>query len=492
MNVGAHEHRFLLRPSGELSTKSRTTRRRFQRRLVQAIEDALGTAGIDFHVEDEWGRIFVDASSGAALSVLPRVFGIASLSPIDATAPAELSAIVEVGDRTYAERVRGGTFAVRARRAGAHPFSSRDVNYELGAALNRHAEVDLDAPDVVVGVEVRDDVAYFFSRQLAGAGGLPAGVEGRALALISGGYDSAVAAWMMMRRGAALDFVFCNLAGAAYERAVLAVAKTLADEWAYGTRPKIHVVDFEEPLRRLKDDVEERFWQVVLKRLMYRVGESVAREIDAHALVTGEAVGQVSSQTLANLEAIDDVARLPVLRPLVGFDKLEIIQRSREIGTYPLSEKVREHCALTERRPVTDAGVAEAATAEARFDLALLEEAVSSRRILDLRELDASDLVMPYLYATEIPDGAMVIDTRSPTQFEQWHYPGAIRRDFWELFSDRDALERDRTYVLYCELGLKTAQLAEKLQRAGYEAYTFRGGVRALRSHARGRGLQPA
>jgi thiamine biosynthesis protein ThiI len=419
VNVTPYEHSFLLRLSGELSTKSRTTRRRFQRFLVEAIEDALRSAELEFRVRDEWGRVFVEASSGAALDVLSRVFGIASLSPIDATCPSELGAIVEVGERIYADRVRGGTFAVRARRAGTHAFNSRDVNYELGAALNRYAEVDLDEPHVVVGVEVREDATYLFAERVAGAGGLPAGVEGGALALISGGYDSAVAAWMMMKRGVALDYIFCNLAGAAYERAVLAVAKSLTDEWGYGTRPRIHVVDFEEPLRRLRQDVEERFWQVVLKRLMYRVGESVARKIGAHALVTGEAVGQVSSQTLANLAAIDDVTRLPVLRPLVGFDKLEIIERSRAIGTYALSEKVRE-------------------------------------------------------------------------QFDLWHYPGAHHRDFWEIFSERDPLERERTYVLYCELGLKTAQLAERLQRAGYEAYSFKGGVRALKAQATKRGAQPA
>lgn len=492
MNAGGYDHRILIRPSGELSTKSRTTRRRFQRRLIDAVEDALGSTGASFRVHDDWGRIFVETTSRAALDVLPRVFGLASLSEIEATAPAELSAIIETGERVYAERVKGGTFAVRARRAGRHPFSSRDINYQLGAALNRHAEVKLKDPDVTVGVEVREGSAYFFSWRIRGAGGLPAGVEGPALALISGGYDSAVAAWMMLKRGVALDYVLCNLAGGAYERAVLSVAKVLADEWSYGAHPRIHIIDFEEPLHRLREDVEERYWQVVLKRLMYRVGERIARETGAHALVTGEAVGQVSSQTLANLEAIEAAVQIPILRPLAGFDKLEIIQRSREIGTYPLSEKVREHCALTERRPVTDAGPEAAEDAESRFDLALLDEAVAGRRILALRELDPSELVMPYLYTTTIPQGAMVIDTRSRTQYEAWHYPGAERRDFWELFAERAALERDGTYVLYCEIGLKSAQLAEKLQRSGHEAYSFKGGVKALRSYARASGLQPA
>ncbi len=483
MKGGDLTHLILIRPSGELATKSRHTRRRFQQRLVAAIEDAVASVGAAHRVRDDWGRIFVETSSRDALDVVSRVFGIASLSEVEATAEPDLEAIIEVGERVYAERVRGGSFAVQARRSGSHTFSSRDVNYELGAALNRYAEVDLDDPDVAVGVEVRGEAAYFYSRRIPGPGGLPAGVEGSAVALISGGYDSAVAAWMMLKRGVALDYVFCNLAGGAYERAVLAVAKVLADEWSYGLRPRIHVVDFEEPLRQLKQRVHESFWQVVLKRLMYRAADRVARESGACAIITGEAVGQVSSQTLANLAAIDPSAETPVLRPLLGFDKAEIIGKSRELGTYALSEKVREHCALTQRGPVTDAAPADAAAQEARLDPAPLDAAIAGRRVLDLYELDAGELVLPYLYTCEIPNAAVVIDTRSRTQYDAWHYPGAQHRDFWDLLRDSGSLHQDRTYVLYCELGLKSAQLAEKMQRSGYEAYSFKGGVRALRNY---------
>lgn len=482
----------LIRLSGELATKARGTRRRFQRRLVENIEDALTAAGIEFRVQDEWGRLFVQASNRAALEVLPRVFGIASISEIEATAEPSLESIVEVGERIYAQRVRGRRFAVRARRAGRHSFNSRDINYQLGAALNRYAEVDLTHPGITVHVELRQDVAYFFSRHIPGAGGLPLGVEGHAVALVSGGYDSAVAAWMMLKRGVALDFVFCNLAGAAYERSVLGVVKLLTDDWAAGTRPRTHILEFEAPLRAMKERVRESYWQVVLKRLMYRVGERIAREIGAQAIVTGESVGQVSSQTLANLVAIEASVTMPVLRPLIGFDKGEIIGRSRQIGTYPLSERVREYCALTDDRPVTDADPQKVAAEEAKLDLSVLDEALAGRRVIDVRGLNPSDLVAPYLYTAEIAPDAVVIDTRAAAQYDAWHLPGAAHHDFWDLSSEFASLDRERTYVLYCDLGLKTAQLAEKMQRAGFEAYSFKGGVRALRRYAETTGLQPA
>ncbi|MGD8867975.1 MAG: tRNA uracil 4-sulfurtransferase ThiI [Gemmatimonadales bacterium] len=484
MTESEYSYRVLIRPSGELATKSRHTRRRFQRRMVECLEDALSRSGIDGRVLEEWGRLFAETDSPAALDVIPRVFGITSISHIEATCEARLDLIIELGERLYAERVRGKTYAVRARRSGKHRFSSRDINYGLGAALNQNAEVDLDHPDVTVGIEVRDETAYFFSERVPAAGGLPLGMEGKAVALISGGYDSAVAAWMMLKRGVALDYVFCNLAGSAYERVVLSVAKLLADEWSYGTQPLIHVVDFQEVVQLLKRRVRENYWQVVLKRLMYRVGETIAKQTGARAIVTGEAIGQVSSQTLANLCAIDTSVTLPVFRPLLGFDKAEIIDRSRSIGSYALSEKVREYCALTERRPITDGTPKEAAAEEAKFDLGVLESASAARRTLDLRALDAGELVQPYLYTTEIPENALVIDARPRSQYEPWHYPGAVHRDFWEILADFRALDRERCYVLYCELGLKTAQLAEKMQRAGYEAYSFKGGLRGIREYA--------
>src|SRR5438445_705003 len=152
---------------------------------------------------------------------------------------------------------------------------------QLGAALDRYGDVNLDHPDVTVFVEARDGEALFFSDHVAGAGGLPLGAEGRAVCLFSGGFDSPVAAWLLLKRGVALDYVFCNLGGEAYERSVVSVAKILADRWSHGYRPVLHAIDFTRPLEELRRAVEPRYRQVVLKRLMYRAAEAVARELRA-------------------------------------------------------------------------------------------------------------------------------------------------------------------------------------------------------------------
>src|SRR6266571_3486790 len=209
-------------------------------------------------VRDRWGRLFVEAGDASAAGVIATVFGAASLSLVEARCPATLDEIVRVGERVYAERVRGRTFAVRARRSGREAFRTRDVMMQLGAALDRYGDVNLDHPDVTVFVEARDGEALFFSDHVAGAGGLPLGAEGRAVSLFSGGFDSPVAAWLLLKRGVVLDYVFCNLGGEAYERSVVSVAKILADRWSHGYRPVLHAIDFTRPLEELRRAVEPR------------------------------------------------------------------------------------------------------------------------------------------------------------------------------------------------------------------------------------------
>jgi thiamine biosynthesis protein ThiI len=480
----------LVRLASELTLKSRRTRSMFMRRLIRNLQDALSSASVAHRVTESWGRIYVRTDSPAALPLIGRVFGLSSYSLIEAEVPATVEAIAAKGTELYRDLVAGKRFAVRAHRVGDHDFKSRDVEMQLGGALLPFAaRVDLSHPEVTVSVEIRKEQALLFSERLPAAGGLPGGVEGRALALISGGYDSAVAAWLMLKRGIDLDYIFCNLGGDAYERAVVQVAKALADGWSFGARPRLYVVDFAEPLRELRARVRQSYWQVVLKRLMYRAAASVGTDLGVHAIITGEAVGQVSSQTLSNLAAIEPASTLPVFRPLLGFDKEEIIARARTIGTAALSEQVKEYCAIAPGKPVTATSPERAAAEEAAIDLSVLEAALQSRKVIDLRALTPTDLVAPYLFTAAVPDNAVVLDCRPEPQYRAWHLPGALQRDELDLLREFKRLDRDRTYVLYCAHGIQTAYLAEKMQNAGYEAYSFKGGLRGVMKYAQEKGI---
>lgn len=484
----------LIRFSGEISTKARKTRIQFVQQLAQNIQDAL--KGSSFQLKRGWSRLFVEISSQSALEVLPRVFGIQSLSTVECRLGENLNEIVRAGEELFREQVKGKRFAVRARVASQNKktrgWGSRDLERQLGAALLPHAlKVDLSHPEATVHVEVREGQAYFFTDQVAGPGGLPLGVEGRAVALISGGFDSAVAAWLMLKRGVTLDYVFCKLGGIAHQRGVLRVLKVLSDQWSYGYWPKLYVIDFQPLLKELQVKAQTRYWQILLKRLMYRAAEEIAKEVHALGIVTGESIGQVSSQTLQNLRVISQVVELPVFRPLLGFNKEEIIAQARRIGTYELSAAVSEYCAIVPRHPATRAPLQKILMEEQKLDLTLLGRAISERAVLDLRALKPEELAPPEIEIEEIPEGAVVIDLRSYSSYRAWHYPGAVYMDFFKALQDYASLDRERTYVLYCELGLKSAHLAELMRQAGYRAFNFKGGIKNLMRYALERDLLP-
>ncbi len=284
-----------------------------------------------------------------------------------------------------------------------------------------------------------------------------------------------------MRRGARVDYAFCNLGGETHQQGVLRVAQVLAEQWSYGDRPRLHAIDFEMLTHELQTKTGPRYWQVLLKRMMLRAAELVARERRASAIITGEAAGQVSSQTLPNLAVISRATSETVLRPLVGTNKEEIIETARRIGTFDLSKVVGEYCAMVPTRPATAADLAVIEREESKIDLSLVEKAVSTRRIFKLRELDAEELRIPDLEVKRIPDGATVIDLRSAQEYQTWHWPKSLRLDFAQALATYESFDSSQTYVLYCEIGLKSAHLAEMMRRVGLEAFHVSGGTRALR-----------
>lgn len=467
----------MLKTAGEIGVKSARTRRRFVRILRRNVLQALERAGTDGSVERGWSRLLVKAGDEeAAKLALARVFGLHSVSGVRIIVFDDLDELVAGAAAIYRPAVAGKTFAVRARRAGEHDFRSGDVNRALGTALlDVSAGVRLDDPEVEVPIEVVGKQAYCIVGQVPGAGGLPVGTGGRAVAMFSGGFDSPVATWMALSRGLSLDLVVCDLGGCAQTDGALEVAKTLVDGWAPGIEPTAHVVDLLPLVAALTQHVDPRLRQVLLKRAMYRAGALVAQELGAEALVTGEAIGQASTQTLRNLAVADEAAGMPVIRPLVGMGKDEIIRRARAIGTHAVSERVKEYCSITSGPVETRADLADVLDAEGEVDAALIRQAVEKRRVVDLVTWERPPLP-PYVVEEPVA-GAVVVDVRERDEGED---AGDLRRPFSEIESWIGELDRERAYLFVCSVGSRSEVVAQTLDERGYRAYCLAGGVHRL------------
>ncbi|MDJ0498788.1 MAG: THUMP domain-containing protein [Acidimicrobiia bacterium] len=343
--------------SSEIFIKSRRTRARFMPILQANLEHALGgeqsTATVTQGKHNDFQIVTDDLEAAGATAA--RVFGIDRLDLLTHIEAPTLEALASGVDRLVGDEVVGKKFAVRVRRTGNHEWRSKDAEIAIGNALiGRSAGVDLTAPELLIRVRVERQSAGVVAKSWSGPSGLPVGTQSPALVLLSGGIDSPVAAWMMMRRGCPIDMLHfqleCNQADHA-----LAVGHGLATAWGYGADTTFHVINFESVKKEISASVHPRLRQVILKQLMTAAAHQVAGHLDIPLVVTGDSLGQVSSQTAANLVEIDRYAGAPVLRPLLTFTKQEIVDRARQIGTYELSTRAREVCDLSEGRPVETA-----------------------------------------------------------------------------------------------------------------------------------------
>jgi tRNA uracil 4-sulfurtransferase len=495
---------YVLRLSGDFYVKARQTRLRFLRRLSRNVEDALASHGLPGRLDQTWSRLYLNSPAPEVPEIVARVFGIQSVSEAVRLPWGDFDDVVREATAFFAPHVAGRRFAVRASRRGRRdviPFDSPQVERAVGSALLPGAAgVDLARPEVTAHVEVEPGQVHLFLDRTGGFGGLPVGVEGRAVALISGGFDSAVAAWLLLKRGVQLDYLFCNLGGDAHRAGVERVLAVLAERWSYGSGPRLHEIDLRPLVLQIRERTQSRNWQILLKRLMLRAAESVARHGSAAGLVTGDAIGQVSSQTLQNLAAISQAAALPVLRPLLGFNKEEILELARRIGVYGPASEVPEYCGLAATRTATRARLDAVLAQEAKLDLDALRQAVAERRIRDLREplprkpvsrraagsRSTAAAAFPATAQTagqtdgQIGPDQVLIDLRPLAAFRSWHYPGALHLEFGQALAAYSSFGRAARYVLVCEVGWKSDQLAGLMREAGLDARAFPGGLREL------------
>jgi thiamine biosynthesis protein ThiI len=360
----------------------------FERRLERNMRAALaGVPGA--RIERPHGRVLVWADDlAAAVDRLSRVFGLVSVSPA-AVVDAELGAIeraaVEGARAEWDRRGRKGTFKVESNRQDKRfPLPSPEISKRVGGAIYEglHIPVDVHHPDFTVEVEIAlGGRAYVFAQRIAGPGGMPVGSAGRVALLLSGGIDSPVAGWMMAKRGAEIIPIYFHsfpFTGDKTKEKVIDLARLVA-RW-HGPM-QMFVVGFTDVQKALREAGAAELAVVLYRRMMLRVAEAIAVREHARGLATGDSLGQVASQTLDNLGVIGEVAKLPVLRPLIGFDKSETVALAQRIGTYDLSIAPYEDCCslFVPKHPATRAKLEDALAAEAKLDIATMTRELAEK-----------------------------------------------------------------------------------------------------------------
>lgn len=371
----------------------------FEKQLVNAIKKAVSHIPAARVVRAQ-SRIYVydipEEMLEDAIGRLQRVFGIHSVSPalcVDTNWQSVMEAAVALMEEQVAGRERVG-FKVLARRADKQfPMRSDEINRKLGEILLEtypNLYVDVHQPEIKVGVEIRER-AYVYAGAFAGQGGMPVGCNGRALLLISGGIDSPVAGYMIAKRGVSLSAVHYYSYPYTSERARDKVVELTGIVSRYAGPIKLHLVPFTDIQLAIYEKCPSSETTVLMRRLMMRIAEKIAVEDRALAIVTGEAIGQVASQTMESLRATDDVVEMPVFRPLIGFDKSEIIERAQQIGTFETSILPYEDCCtvFVPQHPVTKPNLEKIRKSEGAVDFTeLIAAALNDREILMIEQAD--------------------------------------------------------------------------------------------------------
>jgi thiamine biosynthesis protein ThiI len=473
--------KLLIRPAPEVAIKSKPVRRQQMRHLRQNIRKLLTRLDNDIHVEGSWDRVNVDIPDGRSLAgsvvdELQRIPGISTIQEIGVFPWVSMEDVAEKAVAAFAERIRGMTFAVRVRRHGNNSFRSIDLERLVGTALfeaSVPSGVDLGKPDVEVRIEVQDHDYHIAHRKHRGAGGYTLGAVETVMTLVSGGYDSSVAAYLMMRRGLRSHFLFFSLGGPAHEIGVRQVVHYIWDRYGASHGAKFISVPFEGVVAEIMRSVNQRHWGVVLKRQMLKAASEIAAMNNASGLVTGDAVAQVSSQTLSNLNVVDRASDEVVLRPLISMDKQAIINIAREIGTEPFARTMPEYCGVISRKPATRAKLHRVEADEANMDAQVLEQAIAGRQDTPVNRLLETTHTPEEVELVHTPDvNDVIIDVRHPSEGEQSPLHLTSNRvmeiPFYELSERIQSLPADRHYLLYCDRGTMSRMHACNLKAEGH------------------------
>jgi len=474
--------KFIVKPHPEVFVKSDSVRKRFIRILETNLRSIIKRETKGVEVINRRDYIEVSGLDGTyrneVLTAVTHTPGIHHVLEVKQSAFADMHDIFEQCLEMNREIIEGKTFCVRVKRRGTHEFTSIELERYVGGGLNQaveSAKVRLKNPEVTVKFEVENEKLNLVIARYKGLGGFPLGTQEDVLSLISGGFDSGVSTYLHIKRGSKVHYMFFNLGGPAHEIGVKQVSHFLWKKYGSSAKVKFIVVDFEPVVAEILEKVDDGQMGVILKRMFMRAGGMVAEKLGIQGLVTGEALGQVSSQTLTNLRHIDNVTDTLILRPLINWDKEDIINLAREIGTEDFAKTMPEYCGVISKKPTIKAEKFKLEKEETKFDFSILEQVVYDARVMDIRaiETESQEQAPEVEMVSELGTDVVVLDIRSSEEedanpleiegVEVKHLP------FFKIATQFGDLDQSKEYLLYCDRGVMSRLQALLLIDNGYK-----------------------
>lgn len=478
--------KFVIKLFPEIMIKSESVRKRFVKILTGNIRNVLNKYDETVAVVRHWDYIEVRSKNEnnrqLLIEQLQRIPGIHHFLEVEEKTFTTLHDIFQHTLHQVQAELENKTFCVRVKRKGKHDFTSIDAERYIGGGLNQHietAKVRLTKPEVTVRIDIEQNQMLLIKQRHQGLGGYPIGTQEDVLSLISGGFDSGVSSYMLIRRGCRVHYCFFNLGGSAHEIGVKQMAYHIWQRYSGSHKVRFVAINFEPIVAEILEKIDNGQMGVVLKRMMVRAASKVAERFGIQAIVTGEALGQVSSQTLTNLRLIDQAAESLVLRPLITHDKEQIIAMAKEIGTDDIAKSMPEFCGVISKNPTVKAIKARIEQEEQHFNFELLEQVVQQAIYLDIRQIaeQTQQEVIEVEESSVLGENDVIIDIRSPEECEEKPLTlttPVIEIPFYRLSSQFAELDQTKNYLLYCDRGVMSKLQALYLKEQGFNPKVFK------------------
>ena len=430
---------FLIKYSTEIFTKSESTKKWFISILKNNLKNSFKDAKII--LKRDRGIIETDEDIS---NKLKNVFGISSFSKIHIIQFKDFDELIEKAYDFFKYRIKDD-FKIKCKRKGNHNFHSYDVEKSLGEKLSNLAKVNIKEPKYIAYIEIVNNSAYLFDEKVKCYGGFPISSQGQGLVLLSGGIDSAVSVFYTYKMGIRCDFLFYDLGGTTINNA-FNVYKFLTNKFlTYGN---FYYVDFKHIVFEIIRNVKDNYRNVVLKAIFYKIANEIAKKLNIKAIITGESIGQVSTQTLDNLSILNEFSEIFIIRPLIAFTKEEIISKAMELEIFDLCYRGKEYCAISRHSATVSANKEKLIYFLNKIPIQTIEGAINSFKVIESLEVDES-------------------------KFEEYDILIDLDKvNLEEFLKNLDKLDKSKVYLLKCKRGQLSSIVADEMRKMGFKVFS--------------------